>query len=396
MSHRKFEHPRHRHLGFRSLKRAKALKPKYLGSQKDAGVSAKPHFTAMIGYKAGMTQVVRQVDRPTLKKLHNKEIVEPVTYIETPSAITVGVRGYVETPNGLKCLHTVFSQHLNEEFKRRQYKNWYMATKKAFSHYCKLYENAETKAVIDNKIEAIKTSCQVIKAIVHTQPSKIKALDMKKAHIYEVVINGGSVAEKVNFVLNQFEKEHSIKEVCNTNEMVDLVGVTTGKGHQGVVKRFGVKRLQHKTRRGARKVACIGSWTPARVSDTIARHGQMGYHHRTIKNVKIYAVKNGAEKNSGSTDFDKTVKTINPIGGFKHYGEIKNECLMLKGSVQGTARRPILIKRPCTSVNPGKLKEKIELKFIDTSSRAGHGRFQTSVEKRAVMGPLKKDMMIEA
>ena len=35
--------------------------------------------------------------------------------------------------------------------------------------------------------------------------------------------------------------------------------------------------------------------------------------------------------------------------------------------------------------------EKIDLKFIDTTSKFGHGRFQTVEEKKAFMEPLKKD-----
>ena len=35
--------------------------------------------------------------------------------------------------------------------------------------------------------------------------------------------------------------------------------------------------------------------------------------------------------------------------------------------------------------------EKIDLHLIDTSSKMGHGHFQTSAEKRAFMGPMKKD-----
>lgn len=34
--------------------------------------------------------------------------------------------------------------------------------------------------------------------------------------------------------------------------------------------------------------------------------------------------------------------------------------------------------------------EKIELKFIDTASKFGHGRFQTPADKAAFMGPTKK------
>jgi len=100
------------------------MKPKLKGYQKDPGASVKPYFTAFLGYKAGMTQVIRKVDRPELKKLHTKEVVEPVTYLETPASVVVGVRGYVETPTGLQCFATVYAQHLSEEFRRRLIKNW--------------------------------------------------------------------------------------------------------------------------------------------------------------------------------------------------------------------------------------------------------------------------------
>jgi len=39
--------------------------------------------------------------------------------------------------------------------------------------------------------------------------------------------------------------------------------------------------------------------------------------------------------------------------------------------------------------------EKINLKFIDTSSKFGHGKFQTAAEKKTFMGPLKKDRIKE-
>lgn len=43
----------------------------------------KVHLTAAMGYKAGMTTIVRDLDRPGAK-LHKKEIVEAATVIETP------------------------------------------------------------------------------------------------------------------------------------------------------------------------------------------------------------------------------------------------------------------------------------------------------------------------
>lgn len=39
--------------------------------------------------------------------------------------------------------------------------------------------------------------------------------------------------------------------------------------------------------------------------------------------------------------------------------------------------------------------EKINLKFIDTSSKFGHGRFQTAADKASFMGQLKKDRIRE-
>jgi hypothetical protein len=41
------------------------------------------HLTAFPGYKAGMTHIVRDLDRPG-SKMHKREVVEAVTIIEVP------------------------------------------------------------------------------------------------------------------------------------------------------------------------------------------------------------------------------------------------------------------------------------------------------------------------
>lgn len=56
--------------------------------------------------------------------MNKKEIVEPVTIVETPPMVIVGVVGYIETPYGLKALSTVWAEHLSEDCRRRFYKNW--------------------------------------------------------------------------------------------------------------------------------------------------------------------------------------------------------------------------------------------------------------------------------
>ena len=104
----------------------------------------------------------------------------------------------------------------------------------------------------------------------------------------EVQINGGTVPEKVDFARALFEKKIPINDVFAKNEVIDMIGVTKGKGFKGVTSRWHCKKLPRKTHKGLRKVACIGAWHPSRIQFTVARAGQKGYHHRTEINKKIY------------------------------------------------------------------------------------------------------------
>lgn len=94
-------------------------------------------------------------------------------------------------------------------------------------------------------------------------------------------MNGGTIAQKVDFAYGLFEKAVPVSTVFSMNEMIDAIAITKGHGTEGVVTRWGVSRLPRKTHRGLRKVACIGAWHPARVSWTVPRSGAMGYNHRT-------------------------------------------------------------------------------------------------------------------
>lgn len=170
--------------------------------------------------------------------------------------------------------------------------------------------------------------------------------------------------------------------------MIDICGVTRGHGTTGVVKRFGVTRLPRKTHRGLRKVGCIGAWHPARVSFAVARSGQYGYHHRTEINKKIYRVGVGSAKNNASTEADIDEKTITPVGGFPHYGVVNNDFVMVKGGIVGTKKRPITLRKTLIPQTKNFAQLKIEVKFIDTSSKIGHGKFQTLKEKDKFYGPL--------
>jgi large subunit ribosomal protein L3e len=332
------------------------------------------------------------VDRPG-SKLHKKEIVEAVTVVEAPPLIVVGFVGYVETPRGLRTLTSVWAGHLSDEVKRRFYKNWHKSKKKAFTKYAKRYtESGKDKSMpMEAEINRAKQYCQVIRALCHTQMSKVK-LGQKKAHLKEIQINGGSVADKVDFVVKMFEQPLPVSTVFNDNEMVDIVGSTKGHGFNGVITRWGCTRLPRKTHRGLRKVACVGTWHPTRVQFQVPRAGQRGYHHRTEINKKIYKVGKSVrdDPHNAQGDNDLTEKAITPMGGFPHYGEINEDFLIMKGSLSGPKTRVVTLRKSLLAQTSRRAQEQVTLKFIDTSSKFGHGRFQTAEEKAKFFGIVKK------
>jgi len=353
------------------------------------------HLTAFIGYKAGMTHIVREVDKPG-SKVNKKEVVEAVTILETPPMVIVGVVGYIETPKGLRAFKTIWAEHLSEDCRRRFYKNWYKSKKKAFTKYAKKWVDPVGKRAIEKDLARMKKYCTVIRVIAHTQ-MKLMRKRQKKAHIMEIQVNGGTVPEKIEWARKRLEKQVSVDDVFSTDEMMDVIGVTKGKGYKGVTSRWHTKKLPRKTHKGLRKVACIGAWHPSRVQFTVARAGQKGYHHRTEINKKIYRIGKGGKdsKNNASTEQDITEKTITPMGGFPHYGEVNCDYLMLKGCTVGPKKRVLTLRKSLLTQTKRTALEKINLKFIDTSSKFGHGKFQTAAEKKQFMGPLKKDRIKE-
>jgi large subunit ribosomal protein L3e len=299
--------------------------------------------------------------------------------------IVIGVVGYVATPHGLRTLTTVWATHLSDEVKRRFYKNWYHSKKKAFTKYAK--KASEKPAEYEAELNRIKQYAQVVRVLAHTQIRKLK-LRQKVANLLEIQVNGGDIAAKVDFAKNLFEQEVDVSKVFGEGEVIDICAATRGHGYAGVVSRWGVTRLPRKTHRGLRKVACIGAWHPARVSVRVARAGQQGYHHRTEINKRILRIGKKGDTKSASTESDLTEKGITPVGGFPHYGQVNEDWLMIKGCVAGSRKRPITLRKSLVAVTKRSHLEPLNLKFIDTSSKYGHGRFQTLEEKNRFLGPL--------
>jgi len=188
----------------------------------------------------------------------------------------------------------------------------------------------------------------VIRIIAHTQIQLVK-LQSKKAQIIEIQVNGGTVSRKLKFARSLMENLIPIDKVFSKNEIIDCIGKTKGKGFQGVVKRWGVRKLPRKTHKGLRKVACIGAWHPERVRYTVARAGQLGSFHRTQYNKKVYLIGKSLRtkegKVSAKTEYDLTEKGINPMGSFPHYGPVREDFIMLKGSICGPVKSAITLRK---------------------------------------------------
>jgi len=386
MSHRKFEAPRHGSLAFLPRKRANRSLGKIKAFPKD-DASQEPHFTGFVAWKAGMTHVLRKVDGRAGSPLQQKEVINPVTLLDCPNMVVAGMVGYKKTPFGRRATVTVWANKLADEFRRCLYKNWACSKKKAFSSKSRSNEES-LKANMEVSLAELKASNpDSLRAICYGKRCPVKG--RKKTWIKELQINGGSMADKIDFVFKKFEKEVAVDEVFKQDDNLDTIAVTKGHGTEGVITRWGVTRLPRKTHRGLRKVACIGSWHPARVSYSVARVGQNGYHHRTEVNKKVFHV--GTEAKIKCKSGDMTEKSINPMGGWPHYGNIQDKYLMIKGSCPGCKKRPVTLRKSLRKLYKPRHKEPIGLKFVDTSSKMGHGRFQTFADKRKFMGQLKKD-----
>merc|ERR1712087_985266 len=126
--------------------------------------------------------------------------------------------------------------------------------------------------------------------------------------------------------------------------------------------------------------------------------------HRTEIHKKIYKIgaaitydeQSKATNFNASTGFDLTAKNITPMGGFVGYGMVKQDFLMIKGTCPGPRKRVITLRKAIVPLSNTAGKEEIKLRFIDTSSKYGHGRFQTGEEKKAWYGKTKKDKIKEA
>ncbi|UCH56757.1 MAG: 50S ribosomal protein L3 [Candidatus Bathyarchaeota archaeon] len=275
--------------------------------------SGEPHLLGFTGFKAGMTHVFVIEDRGRSPDFGN-EVKSAATVIDTPPMMVVGLRGYEKTFDGLFPLTEAWLKDIPIDLYRR----------------AKTHGGDGPEPALKKLEEQVDRVVQV-RVLAATQP-RLAEVEKKKPDLVEIAVGGGSIKEQLDYAKELLGKTVSISDIFNAGESIDVIGVTKGKGFQGPVKRWGIRILQHKSRKTRRGVASIGPWKPRRVMPGVPRAGQMGFHNRTEYNKRVLLM---------GSDGDR----VTPKGGFKNYGEVRGDYLLLKGSVMGPPKRLIKLRK---------------------------------------------------
>jgi len=338
VGHRKVNAPKRGSLAY--LPRGRASRPigriRYWPEVKEG-----PILLGFAGYKAGMTYAIIVDDEPGSPNF-GKEIVQPVTVIDAPPMYVAAIRAYTKDEYELKTLTEVWANPLPKDFER------VIVLPKEVSK-----EKTEEKL---KKIEKSLNKIVEFRVLAATQP-RLAGVPKKKPDLMEIKIGGGTIEEQFEYAKKLLGKTVSVEEIFKEGQFVDVVAITKGKGFQGPVKRWGIRILQHKSRKTKRGVGTLGAWGMKRVIYSVPRAGQMGYHQRTEYNKRIIKIgKNGEE--------------ITPKGGFLRYGLVRGPYILLSGSVPGPAKRLIRLRYPARP--PKKVSEAPpQITFISLQSQQG-------------------------
>lgn len=303
-------------LGFKPKVRSSRLYPEV--STWEESDECKP--LGFAGYKAGMTRVLMVDD--TEGATRGQEVAEAVTVLEAPPLRVYGARFFTEDPNSGEQVFT---------------EAWTESPSKELQEAVDVPKDGN----LDNLEKAKENSDRLtdVRLLVHTQPQEA-GIGKKKAENFEIGL-GGSVDEKLEYAEEMIGKQVEFSDVFEPGEYSDVIAVTKGKGFEGPVKRYGIKKLNHKTQKKRRKAGNVGPWHPDTLSWRVPLPGQQGFNKRTETNKRII-------------DFGDA-QEVQKDGGFKNYGEVRSNYILVKGSVPGSTKRLVRLRTALRKdENPGK------------------------------------------
>jgi large subunit ribosomal protein L3 len=289
-----------------------------------------------------MTHVV-MVDDHTKSPNEGKDIMVPVTVVEVPDMRVAAIRVYRHDTYGNHPLTEIWADNLESDLGRR------INLPKNYNR-----EQAEKKA--RDAIEAGKIV--EVFAITYTRPALLTGVPKKVPDLMETRIGGGTISERFDFGVSMLGKDVDIRGMFQVGQYTDVTAITTGRGTQGPVKRWGVHLRKRKHSRGGkeRHVGTLGPWTPHHVRWQVPMMGQMGYHQRTEFNKRLLRI--------GEEGSDVT-----PAGGFLHYGEVRGRYVLIKGSLPGPCKRLVRI-RHAMRLGEHKVREPV-IEFVSQQSKQG-------------------------
>jgi large subunit ribosomal protein L3 len=261
-----------------------------------------PALSSIVAYKAGMTHFTMIDDTESSTK--GAEISKACTILEIPETTVYGMRFYSKDSNN----YTVTSTEVIVSSDKKK--------------------NEEEL----NKMQARMKEFSDVTALAVANPGSM-SVDQNHPVRFESPVGGKTVEEKFKFLSSLMGKRLTAKELFKNGEFVDVMSITKGKGWQGPVKRFGIRRLQHKATVKRRHVGTLGPATPPKVFYTVPHAGQLGDNYRTEHNKRIFKI---GEPNDTS---------INPSSGYMHYGLVKNDYILVGGSVPGVAKALVRVRR---------------------------------------------------
>jgi len=283
------------------------------------------------GYKVGMTHMTF-TDKRKIGKTKVTSRTIPITVIECPPLKIASIRFYVKnfisvTPSG-----EIFADNLDKELGRA------------------IKIPKSKKKLDDFKPEDLHD----IRLVVYTQP-KLTGIGKKKPELFEMAL-GGNINDKFEYAKNNLGKEINLTDIFQGGDQVDVHAITKGKGYQGPVKRFGISIRARKSEKTIRGPGSLGPWKgQTNLMWKVAFAGQTGYHQRTEFNKWLVKIGDNPEE-------------INQKGGFIRYGVVKNNYILLKGSIAGPSKRLIRFN---TATRPSRKipKQAPLIEFISVSSK---------------------------
>ncbi len=291
---------------------------------------AEPSFANFVAFKTGMTHIGFTDDSNSPAK--GTEIISAATVLEIPRVFIYGIRLYHKT---------VYKEPADEVYDKQ------LAAKIGI----KKTEKTNLDSVKKDTSKYVDAA-----ALAFLDPSSL-GFGMKKLMRFEMHVGGKSIDEKIAFIAGFLGKEVKITNFLKAGDYIDITGITKGKGWQGPVKRFGVARLYHKATGKTRHVGTLGPFHPPKVLYSVPMAGHMGYNYRTELNKRVMKVGSAA-----------SASEINPSGAFPHYGVVRNDYLIVKGSVSGTPKRMVRIRKALRSTYS---EAQPQVKYVSLTAKQG-------------------------